>query len=129
MKRKAVDFNLWEEICNNKAKLFLTPKKTRTRKGRFSKTRWWRCQQRKEREKEQWRRREREMKQRELTVALCLIWAGTLLYGEMLAFWLPSLWTCSWPHLLLRPNSTVTSFVTNFILHSTAKIQLWVWLK
>ncbi|KFK35701.1 hypothetical protein AALP_AA4G025800 [Arabis alpina] len=33
-----------------------------------------------------------------LTVALCLIWAITILYGEMFAFWVPSLFTCSWPH-------------------------------
>ncbi|KAL1829324.1 hypothetical protein ACET3Z_007736 [Daucus carota] len=34
-----------------------------------------------------------------LTAMLCLIWALTLLYGEMFAFWLPSVFTCSWPHL------------------------------
>ncbi|KAF2586717.1 hypothetical protein F2Q70_00036706 [Brassica cretica] len=33
-----------------------------------------------------------------LTVALCLIWASSILYGEMFAFWVPSLFTCSWPH-------------------------------
>ncbi|VVB00308.1 unnamed protein product [Arabis nemorensis] len=33
-----------------------------------------------------------------LTVGLCLIWASTILYGEMFAFWVPSLFTCSWPH-------------------------------
>ncbi|XP_010462279.1 PREDICTED: uncharacterized protein C630.12 [Camelina sativa] len=33
-----------------------------------------------------------------VTVALCLIWAATILYGEMFAFWVPSLFTCSWPH-------------------------------
>lgn len=31
------------------------------------------------------------------TVFLCLVWAVTILYGEMFAFWLPSLWKCSWP--------------------------------
>ncbi|KAL5579428.1 hypothetical protein UlMin_011870 [Ulmus minor] len=46
------------------------------------------------------------MKQRELTVALCVIWAVTLLYGEMVAYWLPSFSTCSWPHLH-SPNSKV----------------------
>ncbi|PON78262.1 Calcineurin-like phosphoesterase domain, apaH type [Trema orientale] len=46
------------------------------------------------------------MKQRELTGLLCVIWAASLLYGEMVAYWLPSLWSCSWPHLH-RPNSTV----------------------
>ncbi|KAK9923896.1 hypothetical protein M0R45_032294 [Rubus argutus] len=39
------------------------------------------------------------MKLRELTAVLCLIWAVTLLYGEMVAFWMPSLSTCQWPHL------------------------------
>ncbi|PRQ51783.1 putative protein-serine/threonine phosphatase [Rosa chinensis] len=38
------------------------------------------------------------MKLWELTAVLCLIWALTLLYGEMLAFRLPSLSTCRWPH-------------------------------
>ncbi|XP_050381613.1 uncharacterized protein C630.12 [Argentina anserina] len=38
------------------------------------------------------------MKLSELTALLCLIWALTLLYGEMLAFRLPSLSTCRWPH-------------------------------
>ena len=38
------------------------------------------------------------MKLPELTALLCLIWALTLLYGEMLAFRLPSLTACQWPH-------------------------------
>ncbi|KAL6144372.1 hypothetical protein ACLB2K_055066 [Fragaria x ananassa] len=38
------------------------------------------------------------MKPSELTAVLCLIWALTLLYGEMLAFRLLSLATCGWPH-------------------------------
>eukprot|EP00257_Ricinus_communis_P026883 XP_025014297.1 metallophosphoesterase 1 isoform X2 [Ricinus communis] len=43
-----------------------------------------------------------------LTVALCGIWAATLLYGEMFSFWVPSLWSCSWPHLQsLSSNSTI----------------------
>lgn len=46
------------------------------------------------------------MKQRELTALLCVVWAATLLYGEMGAYWLPSLWACSWPHLL-RSNSSI----------------------
>ncbi|XP_004510595.1 uncharacterized protein C630.12 isoform X1 [Cicer arietinum] len=45
------------------------------------------------------------MKQQELTILLCLIWALTLLYGEMFAYWLPSLFTCSWPHLLHSSSS------------------------
>ncbi|XP_010525666.1 PREDICTED: metallophosphoesterase 1-like, partial [Tarenaya hassleriana] len=39
-----------------------------------------------------------------LTVALCLIWTATILYGEMFAFWVPSLVSCSWPHLLLKTD-------------------------
>ncbi|XP_078444568.1 calcineurin-like metallo-phosphoesterase superfamily protein isoform X2 [Wolffia australiana] len=31
-----------------------------------------------------------------LTLLLCCGWAVTLLYGEMITYWLP-LWTCSWP--------------------------------
>ncbi|KAL8170789.1 hypothetical protein V2J09_022593 [Rumex salicifolius] len=33
-----------------------------------------------------------------LTIFFCGIWALTILYGEMFAFWVPSLWSCSWPH-------------------------------
>ncbi|XP_057979965.1 uncharacterized protein C630.12 isoform X2 [Malania oleifera] len=42
-----------------------------------------------------------------LTVVLCIIWALTLLYGEMISFWVPSLWACSWPHL--RVSSSLSS--------------------
>ncbi|GMQ07902.1 hypothetical protein CsSME_00051893 [Camellia sinensis var. sinensis] len=42
-----------------------------------------------------------------LTAVLCLIWAATLLYGEMFAFWVPSIWSCSWPHLRRRSMSEV----------------------
>ncbi|XP_058743802.1 uncharacterized protein C630.12 [Vicia villosa] len=45
------------------------------------------------------------MKQKELTFLLCLIWALTLLYGEMFAYWLPSFFTCSWPHLKVQTKS------------------------
>ncbi|KAF5479330.1 hypothetical protein F2P56_000162 [Juglans regia] len=44
------------------------------------------------------------MKHQGLTAVLCVIWAATLLYGEMFAFWVPSLGTCSWPHHHLRPS-------------------------
>ncbi|XP_059645690.1 uncharacterized protein C630.12 [Cornus florida] len=40
-----------------------------------------------------------------LTTFLCIVWAVSLLYGEMLSFWVPSLWACSWPHLL-RSSTT-----------------------
>ncbi|ESW07344.1 hypothetical protein PHAVU_010G121800 [Phaseolus vulgaris] len=46
------------------------------------------------------------MKQHELTLLLCLLWALTLLYGEMFAYWVPSLFTCSWPHLLRSSSSS-----------------------
>lgn len=42
-----------------------------------------------------------------LTAVMCLIWAATLLYGEMFAFWVPSMWSCSWPHLRHRSMSEV----------------------
>ncbi|XP_075658234.1 uncharacterized protein C630.12 isoform X2 [Castanea sativa] len=48
------------------------------------------------------------MKQRELTVVLCIIWAVSLLYGEMFAYWVPSLWACSWPHHHHHLNSKST---------------------
>uniref|UniRef100_A0A1J3IGF6 Calcineurin-like phosphoesterase domain-containing protein n=1 Tax=Noccaea caerulescens TaxID=107243 RepID=A0A1J3IGF6_NOCCA len=44
-----------------------------------------------------------------LTVTLCLIWAATILYGEMFAFWLPPLFTCSWPHHHLLKTNGVES--------------------
>lgn len=31
---------------------------------------------------------------------LCILWVVSLLYGEMLTFWVPSIWSCSWPPLL-----------------------------
>ncbi|KAJ4951956.1 hypothetical protein NE237_028788 [Protea cynaroides] len=40
-----------------------------------------------------------------LTVFLCCVWALSLLYGEMVAFWLPSMWTCSWPQLRRASSS------------------------
>ncbi|CAI8607792.1 unnamed protein product [Vicia faba] len=45
------------------------------------------------------------MKQKELTFLLCLIWALTLLYGEMFAYWLPSIFTCSWPHFKVQTKN------------------------
>ncbi|RAL45551.1 hypothetical protein DM860_018146 [Cuscuta australis] len=39
-----------------------------------------------------------------LTVFLTLAWALSLLYGEMFAFWIPYIWSCSWP----RPPSSVS---------------------
>lgn len=46
-----------------------------------------------------------------LTVVLCVIWAATLLYGEMFAYWVPAFLTCSWPHHLRHrsPSSSVTT--------------------
>uniref|UniRef100_A0A2P2LT40 Uncharacterized protein C630.12 n=1 Tax=Rhizophora mucronata TaxID=61149 RepID=A0A2P2LT40_RHIMU len=39
------------------------------------------------------------MKQHDkLTLVFCGVWMVTLLYGEMFAYWVPSLWACSWPH-------------------------------
>ncbi|XP_010649316.1 uncharacterized protein LOC100256904 isoform X3 [Vitis vinifera] len=35
-----------------------------------------------------------------LTMLLCILWVVSLLYGEMLTFWVPSIWSCSWPPLL-----------------------------
>ncbi|KAG9141392.1 hypothetical protein Leryth_001831 [Lithospermum erythrorhizon] len=41
-----------------------------------------------------------------LTLFLSIVWAVTILYGEMFAFWLPSVFTCSWPHLQNMVNGT-----------------------
>ncbi|KAL3511545.1 hypothetical protein ACH5RR_024262 [Cinchona calisaya] len=41
-----------------------------------------------------------------LTVFLSIIWSVSILYGEMFAFWVPSLWTCSWPHHLPHSSSS-----------------------
>ncbi|KAG1342552.1 hypothetical protein COCNU_05G007810 [Cocos nucifera] len=41
-----------------------------------------------------------------LTLSLCSLWALTLLYGEMFAYWIP-LWSCSWPQL--HPSSSSSS--------------------
>ncbi|XP_070016153.1 uncharacterized protein C630.12 [Nicotiana sylvestris] len=40
-----------------------------------------------------------------LAAFLSLIWALSLIYGEMFAFWVPYLWSCSWPHLHLPPST------------------------
>ncbi|KAF8397581.1 hypothetical protein HHK36_016501 [Tetracentron sinense] len=34
-----------------------------------------------------------------VTVFLSVVWSVSLLYGEMLSFWVPPLWSCSWPRL------------------------------
>ncbi|CAJ1950611.1 unnamed protein product [Sphenostylis stenocarpa] len=47
------------------------------------------------------------MKQHELTLLLCLSWTLTLLYGEMFAYWVPPLFTCSWPQLLRTSSSSM----------------------
>ncbi|KAF8029224.1 hypothetical protein BT93_E1784 [Corymbia citriodora subsp. variegata] len=47
------------------------------------------------------------MKQAELTGLLCVAWAVSLLYGEMLAYWVPPLWSCSWPHINSPSASTM----------------------
>ncbi|KAG0497551.1 hypothetical protein HPP92_002242 [Vanilla planifolia] len=43
-----------------------------------------------------------------LTLVLCVAWVLTLLYGEMVAYWIP-LWTCSWP----RPDGSLSSLSGN----------------
>ncbi|EPS70674.1 hypothetical protein M569_04089, partial [Genlisea aurea] len=41
-----------------------------------------------------------------LTWFLGMIWALTLLYGEWFTYLVPSMWTCSWPHLLRQSSSS-----------------------
>uniref|UniRef100_A0A7N2L824 Calcineurin-like phosphoesterase domain-containing protein n=1 Tax=Quercus lobata TaxID=97700 RepID=A0A7N2L824_QUELO len=57
------------------------------------------------------------MKQRELTVVLCIIWAVSLLYGEMFAYWVPSLWACSWPnhHLNSKSRMDEVGYSTDYV--------------
>ncbi|XP_021720354.1 uncharacterized protein C630.12-like isoform X1 [Chenopodium quinoa] len=33
-----------------------------------------------------------------LSLFFCMIWTITILYGEMFAYWVPFLWSYSWPH-------------------------------
>ncbi|KAL9682872.1 hypothetical protein QQ045_014682 [Rhodiola kirilowii] len=42
-----------------------------------------------------------------IATLLCIIWVVTLLYGEMFAFWVPSIWACSWPQLR-QPSANYT---------------------
>ncbi|KAK1296238.1 hypothetical protein QJS10_CPB15g01499 [Acorus calamus] len=39
-----------------------------------------------------------------LTLVLCVVWALSLLYGEMVSYWVP-LWSCSWPSLTSSSSS------------------------
>ncbi|MBA0875246.1 hypothetical protein Goshw_028528 [Gossypium schwendimanii] len=43
-----------------------------------------------------------------LTLLLCLIWTATILYGEMFSFYMPFLFSCSWPHLSSSSSSNPT---------------------
>ncbi|KAG4166203.1 hypothetical protein ERO13_A13G116750v2 [Gossypium hirsutum] len=43
-----------------------------------------------------------------LTLLLCLIWTATILYGEMFSFYMPFLFSCSWPHLSSSSSSDST---------------------
>ncbi|XVF23243.1 hypothetical protein REPUB_Repub13aG0019900 [Reevesia pubescens] len=50
------------------------------------------------------------MKEHEkLALLLCLIWAATILYGEMFSFYMPFLFSCSWPHLSSSSPSNSTT--------------------
>ncbi|KAL5703192.1 hypothetical protein ACHQM5_028314 [Ranunculus cassubicifolius] len=40
-----------------------------------------------------------------ITLFLCSLWIITILYGEMISFWIPYFYTCSWPPL---PSSSKT---------------------
>ncbi|XP_031252541.1 uncharacterized protein C630.12 isoform X3 [Pistacia vera] len=54
------------------------------------------------------------MKQHQkVTVVLCLTWVLTLLYGEMFAFWLPFLYSCSWSQPDSSSSSTNSSLRIN----------------
>lgn len=56
-----------------------------------------------------------------LTVFLCGLWAVTLLYGEMVAYW-AAFWTCSWPQPRLSSSFSVSVsslFPPSFFLSSS----------
>lgn len=70
-----------------------------------------------------------------LTFFFCLIWALTILYGEMFAYWLPFLWSYSWPHLhsssslVTSPSSSI--FFSNFcacLLVSFTNLLIRIWI-
>ncbi|CAN1317330.1 Uncharacterized protein C630.12 [Linum perenne] len=52
-----------------------------------------------------------------LTAVLCVVWMASILYGEMLAFWIPSLFSCSWPH-----HSPSSSSVFIFYIREEVRI-------
>ncbi|XP_057535708.1 uncharacterized protein C630.12 [Amaranthus tricolor] len=54
--------------------------------------------------------REKSLK---LTLFFCIVWSLSLLYGEMFAYWLPFLWTCSWPHLHYHHSLSLGGDVPN----------------
>ncbi|XP_031479190.1 uncharacterized protein C630.12 [Nymphaea colorata] len=56
-------------------------------------------------ERGRWNRQVKEEMQSgwRLTLFLCCIWIVTILYGELIAYWLP-LWACSWPAIGDLPN-------------------------
>ncbi|XP_020275917.1 uncharacterized protein C630.12 isoform X2 [Asparagus officinalis] len=49
-----------------------------------------------------------------LTIFLCCAWILTLLYGEMIAYWIP-LWACSWPKPPSNPSSVEDQVKVAFI--------------
>ncbi|XP_010278409.1 PREDICTED: uncharacterized protein C630.12 [Nelumbo nucifera] len=49
---------------------------------------------------------------RKVTLFLCCVWALSLLYGEMFAFWVAPLWSCSWPQLPQSFSSKIMSEVS-----------------
>ncbi|KAK9152309.1 hypothetical protein Syun_010618 [Stephania yunnanensis] len=51
-------------------------------------------------------------------------WAASLLYGEMVAYWVPSLWTCSWPHHHTRMAGGVPSLGSHMKVAVIADPQL-----
>ncbi|XP_039070837.1 uncharacterized protein C630.12 [Hibiscus syriacus] len=64
------------------------------------------------------------MKEHEkLTLVLCLIWTATILYGEMFSFYMPFLFSCSWPHL---SSASSSNFTTNGQRHAADYVKVAV---
>ncbi|XP_012833186.1 PREDICTED: uncharacterized protein C630.12 isoform X1 [Erythranthe guttata] len=59
-----------------------------------------------------------------MSVFLSIIWAVNLLYGEWFAFLIPSLSTCSWPHL--QPSSSSSSSQLNEVENGSDYVKIAV---
>lgn len=65
--------------------------------------------------------KQRKQNYGKLTFFLTSVWVMSLLYGEMIAFWIPS-WTCSWPQfqksyqVMVFLNTSILSVIADHYL-------------